>query len=73
MKAAPPFSPATYGKRQMLPSPITEPPTAAIVPKRLANDPLFISAVQIRFGHAEREFCKDSKIVPFLSAMRVVK
>ena len=48
-------------------------PTAAIVPKRLANDPLFISAVQIRFGHAEREFCKDSKIVPFLSAMRVVK
>jgi len=49
MNAAPPFSPATYGNRQMFPSPMTEPPTAATVPNLLPNDPLFAMPNSCRF------------------------
>ena len=41
MNTAPPFSPAIYGNLQMLPNPMTEPPTAATAPNLLPKDPLF--------------------------------
>jgi hypothetical protein len=40
MKAAPPFCPTMYGKRQMLPRPMAEPAMAMIAVKRLLKFPL---------------------------------
>jgi hypothetical protein len=40
MKAAPPFCPTMYGKRQMLPRPMAEPAMAMIAVNRLLKLPL---------------------------------
>ena len=39
MKAAPPCSPVSTGKRQILPNPTEEPAVARMMPKRLAKFP----------------------------------
>ena len=43
MKAAPPFWPTMYGKRQMLPRPMAEPALAMIAVKRLLKLPLSLA------------------------------
>ena len=41
-KAAPPFSPTIYGKRQILPKPTAHPTVARITPSLLPNVALFV-------------------------------
>jgi hypothetical protein len=47
--APPPFSPATYGKRQMFPKPMAEPAVAAIAPNLEPNESRLAGSPDINY------------------------